>query len=132
MSFIFIYTICRKQFSIIKLKKEEEEKSLLGAHPGIDPGPLVSKSDGLNTRPRGQIARGPKQPSYWTHNPSSGHIHIGIHGINLIIEYCLIFSDLFISIWYLTHPCSPKCTRISCNESAFNDSKLNIYTYMKT
>ena len=47
-----------------KAKKKEEEKKphfVISAHPGIDPGPLVPKSDMLTTRPRCQVVRGLKK-----------------------------------------------------------------------
>ena len=31
---------------------------MIGAHPGIDPGPLVPKSETLTTSPRDRIVRG--------------------------------------------------------------------------
>ena len=37
---------------------------------------------------------------YWTHNPSTGHIRIRIHGIHLIILYIVMNSpDLFLSVF---------------------------------
>ena len=41
-------------------RKNEKEKIVLSAHPGIDPGPLVPKSDTLSTRPRCQVVQGSK------------------------------------------------------------------------
>ena len=40
--------------------KKDEEKNVKNAHPGIDPGPLVPKSDTLTTRSRCQVVRGSK------------------------------------------------------------------------
>ena len=33
-------------------RKREKKQFVISAHPGIDPGPLVLKSDTLSTRPR--------------------------------------------------------------------------------
>ena len=41
-------------------KKEGEKQCIKVDHRGIDPGPLVQKSDTLTTRSRGQIVRGSK------------------------------------------------------------------------
>ena len=45
-----------------KRKEEKEKKNnfFISAHPWIDPGPLVPKSDTLSTRPRCQVVRGSK------------------------------------------------------------------------
>ena len=40
-------------------KEEEKEQCLIGAYPGIDPGPLVLESDALTFRLQGQIVRRP-------------------------------------------------------------------------
>ena len=49
------------QFSINMLKKKEKKTLEIGAHPGIDPGPLALKpTTRLTTRPRGQVVRGCK------------------------------------------------------------------------
>ena len=58
-----------------KAEKEEEEKSIISAHPGIDPSPPVPKSDAL-TSCANQINR-----IYMEHNPSTSHIRIRIHSI---------------------------------------------------
>ena len=39
-------------------KKKEKNTLKVGAHPGIDPGPLALQPDMLTTRPRGQVVRG--------------------------------------------------------------------------
>ena len=36
-------------------RKKERKKIVISAHPGIDPGPLVPKSDTLSTGPRCQV-----------------------------------------------------------------------------
>ena len=36
---------------------------------------------------------------YWTHNPSTGHIRIRIHGINLIILYIVCFHQFYLSVF---------------------------------
>ena len=59
-----IYIIPYYLYEVIlhfKAKKEKEKKQfVISAHPGIDPGPLVPKSDTLTTRPRCQVVRGSK------------------------------------------------------------------------
>ena len=45
------------QFSIKMLKKERKKHTEIGAHPGIDPGPLALEPTTLTTRPRGQVMR---------------------------------------------------------------------------
>ena len=40
-----------------KKKKKKNKQFVIGAHPGIDPGPLVPKSDTISTRPRPQVMR---------------------------------------------------------------------------
>ena len=51
-----------KYYCITRQKKKEEKKNhfVISAHPGIDPGPLVPKSDMLTTRPRCQVVHGLK------------------------------------------------------------------------
>ena len=46
-----------KQFNIKRLAKERKYTLKIGAHPGIDPGPLVLQLDTLTTRPRDQGVR---------------------------------------------------------------------------
>ena len=58
-----IYIIPYYLYEVIllyKAKKEKEKKNVTSAHPGIDPGPLVPKSDTLATRPRCQVVYGSK------------------------------------------------------------------------
>ena len=54
-----IYIIPHFLHDVILLykRKKEKEKNVISAHPGIDPGPLVPKSDMLSTRPRCQVVR---------------------------------------------------------------------------
>ena len=40
-----------------KKDKEKNTQFVISAHPGIDPGPLVPKSDTISTRPRPQVMR---------------------------------------------------------------------------
>ena len=60
--FFVIYMILYFLYEVILhyKRKKEKEKIVMSAHPGIDPGPLVPKSDTLSTRPRCQVVRGPK------------------------------------------------------------------------
>ena len=43
-----------------KKEKEKTKQFVISAHPGIDPGPLVPKSDKLSNRPRCRVVRGSK------------------------------------------------------------------------
>ena len=58
----FIYIISYYLNEVIllnKAKKEKEKKQqfVISAYPGINPGPLIPKSDTLTTRPRCQVVR---------------------------------------------------------------------------
>ena len=41
-------------------KRRKIKQGIIGVQPGIDPDPLVPKSDTLTTRLRGQVVRGTK------------------------------------------------------------------------
>ena len=58
-----IYKILYYLYEVIlhyKSKKEKKKQYAISSHSGIDPGPLVPKSDKLTTRPRCQVVRGSK------------------------------------------------------------------------
>ena len=70
-----------------KAKKRKTKQIVISAHPGIDPGPLVQKSDTLTTKPDLKSYAARNNRAYWTDNPSIGHIRIGIQGKNFEIVY---------------------------------------------
>ena len=50
-----IYIIPYFLYEVILHYKRKKEKIVISTHPGIDPGPIVPKSDTLSTRPRCQL-----------------------------------------------------------------------------
>ena len=66
-------------FCITNGKKEKEKKIVISAHPGIDHGPLVPKSDTLSTKAT-MSSRAHLEITVHAHNPSICHIRILIQG----------------------------------------------------
>ena len=67
--------------------KKEREKNVISAHLGIDPGPLVPKSDTLTTGHDVKSCAARNNSTYWTDNPSICYIRIRIQGKNFEIFY---------------------------------------------
>ena len=91
-----------QHYNAKKTRQSKQGIIHVGAHLGIDPGPLVPKSDTLTTRLRGQVVRARNNRTYWTDNPSIGHIRFSKQGKKG--KFCTLFvlsPDLFICIWYL-------------------------------
>ena len=92
MSVIFvIYIIPYYLFKVFFALQGEKskEKIVISAHPGIDPGPLIQKSDTLTTRLVTLITMSSRARleitvhcTFWADNPSIGHIRIPIQGKN--------------------------------------------------
>ena len=59
----------------------------MGAHSGIDPGPLAQESGALTNRLEVRSCSAQNNCTFWTHNLSTSHIRIPIKGINLEILY---------------------------------------------
>ena len=79
--------------------KKEKRQFVISALLGIDPGPLVPKSD---TQPLGRDVKSCAArniSTYWTANPSIGHIRIPILGKNFDFFYIV---DVACSICHLS------------------------------
>ena len=55
--YIIPYFLYEAILHYMRKKGNKKKKIVISAHPGIDPGPLVPKSDTLSTRPRCLVLR---------------------------------------------------------------------------
>ena len=75
-----------------KAKKEEKMQNVISVHLGIDPGPLVPKSDTLPLGHDAKSCAARNNRPYWTDNPRTGHIRIRMQGKNFACSIYLYLA----------------------------------------